>query len=383
MPKTAYSKHFGKELDLEQLIALIGGGAPSETDQDVREVPDSVRDWVKADLECPFCGAEGAQIVSSSKAKNGGIFLRQAHFRFQSPECTDSHHPFCDFHRNDQGTKQSETLVNFGSEKSEQTRTVRELVCRAIEQRVFDQRNIRDMRQWFFNLKVENGLTLDTSVEEIEWVEALRRHYRDDGISFHPSHAEMPNYDWKYAAFSEFTRNNCRLLELVRKLPHNEAARKRARNLVDKYAGQNVFDVSVLEPFYRKTIALWSFVGRNYKKLESSERVLVLSYQFEKYCSPSLMAFCALILYISEWDLNQAIVTLAPIVNGTPAVDQTLGNVVGLNPFHDFQAWKYVIETHRIAVQSPNDLNYKDQLAGIEARLRAAHLAWKQSRYVS
>ena len=52
-----------------------------------------------------------------------------------------------------------------------------------------------------------------------------------------------------------------------------------------------------------------------------------------------LLAFAALLLFISEWELNTAVGKLARIVSASVPLDETLGNVMGLNPFHDFEAW--------------------------------------------
>ena len=52
-----------------------------------------------------------------------------------------------------------------------------------------------------------------------------------------------------------------------------------------------------------------------------------------------LLAFAALLLFISDWELNTAVGKLARIVSASVPLDETLGNVMGLNPFHDFEAW--------------------------------------------
>lgn len=51
------------------------------------------------------------------------------------------------------------------------------------------------------------------------------------------------------------------------------------------------------------------------------------------------MAFTALLLFLSNWDLNQAAALFARIASYQGYVDQSLGNVMGLNPFHDYEAW--------------------------------------------
>jgi hypothetical protein len=52
------------------------------------------------------------------------------------------------------------------------------------------------------------------------------------------------------------------------------------------------------------------------------------------------MAFAALLLFVSDWDLDAAVGRFAQIATSSAAVDESLGNVMGLNPFHDFSAWE-------------------------------------------
>ena len=51
----------------------------------------------------------------------------------------------------------------------------------------------------------------------------------------------------------------------------------------------------------------------------------------------------------------------------------TLGNVIGLNPLHDYDGWRFIIYAQDIAAKSPNGFNYAAQLTEIEARLREQH----------
>ena len=55
----------------------------------------------------------------------------------------DAHHRFCEFHGADGQERQSENLVNFGSTKTIETRVIGRLVCKGIEQGIFDQTAIR------------------------------------------------------------------------------------------------------------------------------------------------------------------------------------------------------------------------------------------------
>jgi hypothetical protein len=68
----------------------------------------------------------------------------------------------------------------------------------------------------------------------------------------------------------------------------------------------------------------------------------------------------------------------SPSLLAAPApADLTLGNVIGLNPFHDYDSWRFIIDAQVIAAKSPNGFDYPGQLKKIEARLREQHRLWK------
>jgi len=54
----------------------------------------------------------------------------------------------------------------------------------------------------------------------------------------------------------------------------------------------------------------------------------------------ALLALCALVLFISNWDMNAAIAALSRLLLAPVPSDLTLGNVIGLNPFHEYAAWR-------------------------------------------
>lgn len=46
----------------------------------------------------------------------------------------------------------------------------------------------------------------------------------------------------------------------------------------------------------------------------------------------------ALLLFVSEWDSNTAMSVFSAIAKATGHADRSLGNVMGLNSFHHYQA---------------------------------------------
>lgn len=77
--------------------------------------------------------------------------------------------------------------------------------------------------------------------------------------------------------------------------------------------------------------------------------------------------------------MNDAIGHFAKIMAAPPPGDLTLGNVIGLNPFHDYDGWRLIIGAQDIATKSRSGFDYPAQLKKIEAELREQHRLWRIS----
>lgn len=375
MPATAFSVRFARELDVDQLAILMTGTQPTQ-DRDGAELLSAFGNAIRTDIQCSSCGKFGAHIVRSARSRASKAVLRQAHFRFVDPNGGDAHHPFCEFYGDDDTRSTQANLLDFGSEKSAETRAVRLLVCKGIEQGIFDQRRIRDMRQWFFDLKSATRFTVSLPLDAISWARALQRHPYHQRWPFHPSQAEMPAFDWKAAAKKQFTEDHLHLFDLVKGgvIPFEDAIWRQASELARKNHGREVFDATVLQPYYEASISLCVFVAKNGGIDFGKGRV-----EFYRWKSPSvaLLALCALVLFVSDWDMNTAIASFAKLLSAPEPTNLSLGNVIGLNPFHEYAAWRLVIASAEIASQSSNGLDYDSKLASTEATLRELHRRWK------
>lgn len=376
MAATAFSMRFQRELDVDQLALLMTDTQPSP-DRDGAELLSIFSDAVRADVQCSSCGKFGAHIVRPAKSRATKAVVRQAHFRFVDPNGGDAHHPFCEFHGNDETRSTQDSLLDFGSEKSAETRAIRLMVCKGIEQGIFDQHRIRNMRQWFFDLKSSTRFTVSMPLEAISWAHALQRHPHYERWQFHPPQAEMPAFDWKAAAKKQFTEEHLHLFELVKGglLPFEDATWRQASELAQRNHGREVFDVTKLQPYYEAAISLCTFVAAN-GGIDFGKRQPEI-YRW-KGAPTALLALCALVLFVSDWDMNAAIAAFAKLLSTPEPSDVTLGNVIGLNPFHEYGAWRLVIASGEVAVKSPNGLNYNARLATIEADLRELHRQWKE-----
>ncbi|UPJ76831.1 hypothetical protein [Bradyrhizobium sp. 187] len=376
MPATAYSVRFARELDVDQLAILMTGENPT-SGRDGAELLSASGELIRADIRCSSCGKFGARVVRTAKSRASKAVLGQAHFRFVDPNGGDAHHPLCEFHGDDENRSAQASLLDFGSEKSTETRAVRLLVCKGIEQKLFDQRRIQELRQWFFDLKSASRFTLTTSPEAISWTRALHRHPSYQRWTFHPAQAEMPAFNWKAAAKYQFTEDHQHLFDLIKGIPIDDGICRQAGELLRKHYERQVFDPTVLQRYYDAAVSLAAFVAANggidFGKVRPE-------YCRMKGPPVALLALCALVLFVSDWDMNAAIAAFSRLLLAPAPTDLTVGNVIGLNPFHEYAAWRILILSAQVAAKSLDGLDYDRQLAATEAALRERHRRWKEQQ---
>src|SRR5690606_10254237 len=107
----------------------------------------------------------------------------------------------------------------------------------------------------------------------------------------------------------------------------------RVEVLAKRYGGQIVFDPSILKSEYEASREMARFISQNYAPIFSETN------RNSANLSTSVLALAALLLYVSDWNLNTAVSRFAKIATAVGDADRNLGNVMGLNPFHDYEAW--------------------------------------------
>lgn len=377
MSKTAYSSRFAKELDVEQLLILMNSGSALPHAQDLGWLPATWREHIRQDIRCPSCGAGETQIVSGATSKRATSPLRQAHFRFTAPDGRDAHHPLCDFSPGNLLKEDKESLVDLSSERSGETRFIRRLVCIGIEQSHFSQATIRSMRQWYFETKVENLFTVTGTVEAVEYLAKLERMILyPDFIPFHPSQGDLPDFDWALAARITLARDAAGLRRgtartLLDAIP-------RAKSLIERYQGREVLNPSCLKVPYDKTLKLCALLAKNCRHLKYSDGD-VAAFRF-RGAPQLLLAFCSLLLHSSNWSMETAVTKLALVLKAPEPTDSTLGNVIGLNPFHDYLAWEIVREASELVERRGAIPDFDAELQAAEDGLRTQHTIWKSQQ---
>jgi hypothetical protein len=365
MPLTAYSTSHPGEHDVEQTLSWISvkfGQSRAEGSA----IPEDVRTYLRTDLQCPSCFVTGAEIVRS--AAKSGKANRQAFFRFTTP----GHSLHCDFANPETANAIPENLVSLTESKSNLTRAVRALVSAGIDQGVFSQVSIRDMREWFFGKKIESLFVVTLDPRLYAWLSALQKNsfflsgVLPAGVSLTAEIAALPQFDWRAEATRRVMehypqhRSNMKAI-FDQGIQMFGDAGKRAESLTQRFEGRAVFDPTVLVDEYRKTRSLADFIGHNYAPLKAAKG---------NSGTASVLAFAALLLFIRGWDVSLAISDFLKIVAAVGSANQDLGNVMGLNPFHDYEAWKIVKCLQDLNIVVPENIDIDTERAVMEATLR-------------
>jgi hypothetical protein len=368
MPMTAFSKATGEELDVEQVLRrLARASGVDSTDLGSEDIPDAWRQVIREDMECPSCFTLGADLVREGVSTRGSKrIVRQACFRYPS------HRPQCDFARPGvTGTTVPDNLVAFGSAKTGLTRAVRQLVGAGIQSSSFSQRTIRDMREWFFAQKASSTFTVTLDPRLPIWLEDVLRQtggfYAPCPVALTPEIAALPGFDWREAARRHFRARNHACIETLAAAELRVwATADRIAYLARRFQGEVVFDPSRLRAQYLSTVQLAAFITQNYEPLR----------RFTKGGgrdphAPAVLAFAALVLYVESWDLDQAAALFGRIAQQAADADGDLGNVMGLNPWHDFEAWRHLKALQDLRLTMPDGAaSPKEDISAIETALR-------------
>lgn len=367
MPLTAYSISEEKELDVEQVLRTLSQRAEFKDLTSADQIPDSVRDFLRSDLECPCCFVIGADIVKEAISRTSKRAIRQACFRFTSP----GHRPQCDYATNDSANFTPENLVQFGIANSNLTKAVRELVCTGIELNAFSQKTIRDMREWFFQKKAEASFRVDLDDRLPAWVDKLWRiagpssGQLPPGVSLTAGIAAMPGFDWSMESTRILTERHKDSLNIIQeKKLWTHGVVDRMESLAKRHHGQIVFDPTALQAEYDQTISLARFISHNYAPIRQGGKNKTGD------MASCVLALSALILFVSNWELGRAIATVAAIAASVGHADQSLGNVMGLNPFHDYPAWSKLKRLQESGIALPEEADPSIERKKIEAELK-------------
>ncbi|MDN4626583.1 hypothetical protein [Erwinia sp. PsM31] len=343
MAITVYSKKFEIELDKEQLERLYL--------KNMSDNLDGFRQFVHEDAECPMCNATGAYYVSEGYSKITGKKVKQACFAFRKADDTDAHKVFCDHYTGPDKVRDSggDAFIKFGKDGSEITILVRELVCRGIEHKIFNQTDIRNMRKWFAGLRESGNVVINYSPHIINLIRAsfyskgdADEYVVQDGKQyeswFNINDEVYESLKYKYPPFLNIDLNTEENNPLMRL--YSKTLAKQAHRLIIKDKGIRIFDRRELNDKYVAVMHLSTAIIKRYDSLR------------RKFTTPlsimrnnQLLAVSALLLFVSDWNENMAIDKFNMLANVGNSTMPDAGNVIGMNPFIHYDAWKII---HRI-----------------------------------
>lgn len=336
MPITAYSKFYKRELDVHQLESLFQEESQTEHS--------SFQDFVLFDVECPSCNVSGGYAVKEGYSKITGKRVSQAHFAFKNTSGGDAHLAFCEFNSTNekQNSIANEGKVDYRESKSLITQHVGLIVSIGIENNIFTQSDMRNMRGWIINIRKQGQENLDMSPHIINLAQSLaRRSKRNfDKYVFDISAAKedmfnidkevyeslchsFPNFD-----LSKHFRDNGFYSDIKKR-----DVAKKAANILKAAKGEYYFDRNILNEKF--TLAR-KLTGKIVKHDDYLSRKLSPS-AFLK--SNPLMALSSLLLFTSDWDSEKAWMKVENIYKISSVKDSNLGNFIGLNPFANYSAW--------------------------------------------
>lgn len=377
MPITAYSVEARRELDLEQWLAL--NAYQPENDPELLSLPPELRAKASVDIECSCCGARGASLVRGARSRGTGKAVAQGHFRFRTADGANPHAPLCDFF-DEQAVRGTEYLFSFADDRSALTRAIRDLVCRGISAGLFSQADMRSMRLWFLHEKTAHALVLDVTPEELQWCIDMQAAgaATPASLPFTPGHGAIPGFDWNMAARLEWARRNRDLFaEMDRGVYFRRQTIAQPLRLLGQHGGQVVLDPSALRDRYEVACRLARFAA--FYLFDTGVKPPAIVDQHPSLWGPAaraVLAFCSLLLFVSDWDIQGASALFGRIKSVRPVPDALDGNLIGLNPFHDYPAWQVISSARRIIAKRVDDRAVSAQIADVRAEMEAAYQDW-------
>ena len=130
----------------------------------------------------------------------------------------------------------------------------------------------------------------------------------------------------------------------------------KAITISKKDHGLYSFDRTLLEPEYKKTIHVSYKIILSIPELSKKYGRSILE---KARKNNAFMAYSALLLFTSNWDINEALLKHEKIYNIKDINDLNLGNTIGINPFLDYLSWTLLKYIHELRVKNKiNNVNH-------------------------
>lgn len=130
-----------------------------------------------------------------------------------------------------------------------------------------------------------------------------------------------------------------------------------------------ILDPELLEVEIRKTLKLTAFIRENYVEFKSK------TVNEKSYAEDKFLAFAALLLFVSGWDIDTAIGKFSTIARVRQVDDMLAGNFIGLNPY-----LRYDVASAVKRLQDAWPIEYKKvELHDVEQAMRKMYEKYNQS----
>jgi hypothetical protein len=221
-------------------------------------------------------------------------------------------------------------------------------------------------------------MPVDVVPEMLQWCIEMDSMRWEGQIPFQPEHVQLPGFDWLGAARGEWRQRNTSLFE-GRSFGvwfRDDVTNHRAHRLLELGNRTTVLDPTALREKYGAVTRLAEFAAHYIYRLAKVKPPAYAQFRGLKSAGRALLALCALLLFVKDWDLGRASAAFADLTALPSAADGVEGNVMGLNPFHDYEAWQVLHEACRVASLRTDPRPVSAQVETIQAELQAAYLMW-------
>ncbi|MCW5031545.1 hypothetical protein M7960_21750 [Enterobacter hormaechei subsp. xiangfangensis] len=204
----------------------------------------------------------------------------------------------------------------------------------------------------------------------LDYISGLRESYlawtNPDIMPFSPIQATVPGFSWSRAIDKEVLRVHIKTLQQLRKISVSHRDISAILEHIDNNRGRAILDPSLLEDEINKTYKLTGFVMSNYIEFKTK------TVSDRAYGEAKFLAFAALLLFVSDWDLNIAIGKFSKIARVKEVDDMLAGNFIGLNPYFRYDVAKAVKKLQDNWPIEYQELEHWD----VEKSMREAYEKW-------
>jgi len=365
MPISAYSMTLKGEYDVVQLLARLNNS--SSANGDPTQISQANRDFIAGDVVCPGCGLGSPIVVASGRSKSDPKHITsQPHFRF--PE----HLELCEFEADGTTSSLDDHLVTFSSTKSALTRMVGDRVSKGIELGIFSQETMRNMRQWFLEVRRTHSYRCEIDQDFLAEMFRLPYDYQSPLPKFTPAMARLPDFDPNEFGNQKFIDENEDIYEVLSRDRHAVHFMRQNQNIittrVKRNAGALIFDPSSTQLEYRQVRQLAHFIVGQERSVNWPSKFLS---DERKPLYSLVSAFSALLLFSNNGDMDRAIEAYVSIRTSGDPVDRMGGNIIGLNPFFDHGVLSAIAMAHELRKVRPNGLVVSSRIEQIRNEIRS------------